>query len=386
MAEQRPIIDILTNLGRVEGQSRMIPEDKDVVAITEAEAAQVIHRVELYVKAKQLSRKDVGRDIGYSAPRISEVLSQTYAGNWRRIIRDLDDWLNNRLEADKVSKTTTFTWTRVAMEIQTVARISQRNNTIGLVYGPDSSGVGKTMALQALHAQIAGSIMITCDTIHANPTGVLRAIAEALGISHAASNHTLSERIVGELKGTSRMLFVDQVHKLCGYKGRGDRPLFILTEIWDATEAPQLWAGTTDIKMYLERGEARGDEPLAQIRSRIAYVRDLLRRTRPTQHGGHGDPLFTIQDIRAAFGRNKVKVSDEGIKFLWKLACIPNGGALRLCANIVRIATIIADSESAPSLGMNDLVAALQESMTSANYTQIAAEMTASGIRMAAAG
>lgn len=269
----------------------------------------------------------------------------------------------------------------MAREIQTIARLMSQTRKIGLVYGPDTSGIGKTMAMQALHAEIAGSVFVTCETIQANSTGILRAIARGLQINDGKGNRALYERIVSILKGTPRMLLVDQVHKLCGAKQ--DKPLHMLTEIWEATRAPQLWAGTTDIKSYLEKGEERGDEPLAQIRSRIAYARDLLKRTLPSNQGGRGEPLFTIADIRGVFGRNKIKITDDGIKFLWKLACIPQSGALRCCENILQIATIIAAAEARKTIEMGGLVGALHDSVTTADYTTIAGELEHQGIRLA---
>lgn len=90
-SQNKPIINLLLDRDRLRGQSRMIPEGKDVASITEAQAAQVIHEIELYCGASKISRKKLGRDIGYSASTVSEVLGGKYLGDWRQVIKDLDD-------------------------------------------------------------------------------------------------------------------------------------------------------------------------------------------------------------------------------------------------------------------------------------------------------
>src|SRR5688572_30678784 len=101
----KPVIQILLDRDRLRGQSRMIPEGTDVASITEAQAKQVIHEVELFAQHRKISRKKLGRDIGYSAGVISEVLAGKYLGDWRQVVKDLDDWLDNEREAAKVPKT-----------------------------------------------------------------------------------------------------------------------------------------------------------------------------------------------------------------------------------------------------------------------------------------
>lgn len=375
MSEQNSNIEILIQRDRIVGESRMIPEGMDVAAITPDLAQKVIHQVELWCKEKKLSRRDVGRAIGYSAPVISEVLGGKYAADWRPIVKDLDAWLDGEFKRAKAPTTTQFVWTSVADEIRTVAGLVCQLKTIGLVYGPETAGIGKTLALQAIHAGMPGSIFMTVDKVHANPTGLLRAIARAMQINDARANRALYDRIVGILKDTPRLLIVDQIHNLRFAKQ--DRPLYILADIHDRTNhAPQLWAGTSDMVDYLRRGQARGDEPLAQIRSRINYVRDLMQRTAEPAKGGRGEPLYTIQDIRDMFAKNKVKITADGIRFLWDLACLPDSGALRACRNIVRIATIIAEHTAAGSIDANRLRAAMRDSIGCSGYERMASRMS----------
>lgn len=355
----------------------MFPEGTDATAVTEEKARQVLHDVECYLAAAKLSRKDLARETGYSPSVISETLAGKYAGDSRSVILDLDRWLEQRYKSDVAPRGgTTFTWTAVAEEIRTVASLVTQTKKIGLVYGPDTSGIGKTMALQAIHQETPGSLMITVEKVEANPTGLLRAIARALRVNDGQANRALYARIKEKLAGTSRLLIVDQIHNLRSGRrtGETDKPFYILTDLWDVTGAPQLWCGTADLAAYFRRGRGR-DESLAQIGRRLAYVRDLMQRTRDARDGGRGEPLYTIDDVRKAFARNKIRLAPDAERFLWRLACIPDSGSLGLCANLVLIATIVAEQRGLKAIDERLLKAALRDSVQPETFDRITTEI-----------
>jgi hypothetical protein len=388
----RPVIEVLTDRERVIGANRMFTDGKDAASITEEEAKLVIQQVELYLQAKrtsktgkpELSRKDVARALGYSAGVVSEVLNSNYKGDWRSVILDLDRWLDIQLKSDAAPAASSFIWTSVAQEIETVARLVTQLRRIGLVYGPDTPGIGKTMALQALNQVLPGSILVTVDKAHANPTGLLRALATALRLGETGKNATLYDRIVNKLSKTPRLVMVDQIHNLRFAKD--DKPFYYLTDLWDRTKAPQLWCGTADLVGYLRRGKAKSDESLAQIASRVTYVRDLMQRTSSKNEGGKGEPLVTVDQVREMFAKNKVRLAADAVRFLWSLACLPESGSLRLCDNLVRIASITAEHEGFPSIDVRLIKAALKDSVQGETFATLVHQSSEFLERMSKAG
>jgi hypothetical protein len=366
-------IDILLERERVRGASRMIAEGTDVEAVTDDKARVVIAQVEAFCAEHKVSRKDLGRAIGFSASVMSEVLARKYKGDWRPIVIQLDAWLEAEIKRRSAPATTRFVWTSVAREIQTVASLVSSLKTIGLVYGPDTSGIGKTMALQAVHAETPGSILVTVEKVEANTTGLLTAICRALRISDGHNNALLYDRIKKTLAGTPRLLIIDQIHNLRFAKG--DKPLYVLADLHDATRAPQLWCGTSDMVSYLQRGQAKGDEPLAQIRRRITYVRDLMQRTYGKDRGGRDEPLYTIEEIRQVFASNKLKLTTDAVRFLWSLACLPDNGALGTCKNLVLIATILGEHMGRTSIDAPLLRASLNDSVQAPTFTRLCSEV-----------
>jgi hypothetical protein len=373
----KPVIEVLIDRERVIGATRMFTDGKDAASITEEEAKLVIQQVELYLQSKraaktgqpELSRKDVARAIGVSAGVVSEVLKMTYKGDWRTVILHLDRWLDLQLKTDAAPTATPFVWTEVAREIETVARLVTQLRKIGLVYGPDTPGIGKTMCLEALNQVLPGSVLITCDKAHANPTGILRSIARALRAGDTGTNRMIYDRIVAKLSQTPRLLMVDQIHNL--RHATDDKPFYYLTDLWDRTRAPQLWCGTADLVGYLRRGKARGDESLAQIASRVTYVRDLMQRTMNENDGGRGEPLVSLQSVIEMFGKNKIRIAADAARFLWALACIPDSGSLRCCTNLVQIATITAEQLGLTLIDTRLLKAALRDSVQGETFSSL---------------
>lgn len=346
----------------------MILEGTDPQTITREQAQAVIEAVTGYLHNNQerVSRAAVAKAIGIAGSTLGQVLSWKYPGNWQAIVLHLDKWLDDQQRRDAAPRTNEFVWTSVAQEIKTVADMSVALNTIGLVYGPTTSGIGKTMALQAIHAEKAGSLLITVEKAQATVLGLLKAIASELRISTTAQQTAyLYERIKSALVGSNRLLLVDQIHSLCD--GRDDRAFFVLCELHDATKAPQLWCGTADIVAYLDRRQARGRESLAQIRRRIGIRRDLMERTR-TSDGGRGEPLYTIDEIRRVFARNKMKLATDAAQFLCRLANLEDSGALGLASKLVRAATI-ANSTRSDVLTADMLRAMLRLTESSRIYT-----------------
>lgn len=381
MSSNREIIDALMQRERIRGEARMLPEGTDVASVTEAQAKQIAHEIELFIKANSISRKELGRAIGYTPSVISDVLSHTYKGNWRKVIIDLDAWMEQEQKRIDAPVTTNFVWTEVAREIQTVANLVTQLRTIGLVYGPDTAGIGKTMTLQAINIETPGSIMITCDKIDATTTGIIRAIARALRLSDTGKNATLYRRIKEILRGTPRLLLIDQIHNL--RKAKDDKPLYVLTDLYDATRAPQLWCGTADMVSYLNRGKAKGDESLAQIRSRITYVRDLMHRCAPVKDGGRGEPLYTIEQIREVFAKNKIRLTAAAVRMLYQLCLIPDSGALRTCRNLVQIATITAEQLKMQAIDTPLILGALRDSVQGEIYRSLISELNTPELRIA---
>jgi DNA transposition AAA+ family ATPase len=351
----------------------MISEGTPVEAVTKDQIRLVTNAVREYRLNAKLSTEKIGRGVGYASSVISQFLHGKYPGDVRQVAIDLDRWLEDQLKRDAAPRATDYVPTQVALEIRTVADAAIQLGTIGLVYGPETSGIGKTMALKAIHQEKPASLLITVEKVSANPTGLLWAMCAALRIGMGGNNRVMYERIKTILRGSNRLMMVDQAHNLCGSKD--DKAFFMLCDLHDATGAPQLWAGTQDIVAYLSRGQAKGKETLAQIRRRIGIRRDLMERTRGGGDGGKGQPLYSIEEIRKVFARNRMRLTPDATRYLWMLACLPDGGALGTCKNVVVIATTVGELKGAAALTADMLRAAHRELVSGPTFQLLERQM-----------
>jgi DNA transposition AAA+ family ATPase len=276
--------------------------------------------------------------LSISAGTLSQVLTGVYKGDWRRVVLDLDRWLEDELKRAESPKPAAFVLTTVAEEILTVAQAAIHLNGIGVVYG--ESGIGKTWALKAVCEEKPGAVYVSLDTIKSQVSGVVHAVCDAVGIRGLGkvSSRCAYDALVSRLKGSGRLIVIDQIHRVC--TGKTDRPLYTLADLHDATGCPMLWCGTIDLVEYLARGERGGREPLAQIRRRIAICRDLHERT-VGDRGRPAEKLFSVEEVRQVFARSRIKLTTDGADYLCRLANLPGDGHLSDASNVVIMAQLM---------------------------------------------
>lgn len=353
----------------------MIAQGTDAQNVTPEQITQVGQDVEQFCKANKVSRKAVAKAVGYSPGVISEFIAGTYKGNAGQIAIDLDDWLVEEEQRRANAQTTSFVWTNVANQIRAVAEWCLDKKKVGLVYGPETSGLGKTTSMQAI-AQLLGprrSTFVTIDKCDANPTGLLKKILTGMRLEHEGNNAQKMQRIVDHLTGMSHIMLIDQIHNL--RYAKEDRPLYYLMDIYEASKTAQLWAGTSDMVAYLQRQRTKTlDEPLAQIRSRIFPCVDLMEVCGGEGGGGGGGtPLYTVDEIREMFSKFQLKLTAAGARWLCAIAAIPGSGALRTAANIMEYATMVAQMRKLPAIDVPVLKEALRCSLTVERSKQLIA-------------
>lgn len=337
----------------------MIPEGTEAAQVTAEQIAQVAQDVEVFIKANKIAVKTVAKAIGYSPSVVSEFLGGRYAGNKGQVAIDLEAWLVEEESRRQRPQTTTFTWTNVAQQIKSVAYYCLDYKKIGMIYGPETSGLGKTTTLRALYQEMGPrrSTLVTIDKVDSNPTGMLRKICQAMHIGDTGSTNACFNRICEHLEGRSHLLMVDQAHNM--RFSTEDKPFYILADLFDRTETAQLWCGTSDLVGYLQRQQGKTlDEPLAQIRRRIFPCVDLMESV--GAGGDGGEPLVSIENIREMFAKNKLRLTPAATRWLCQFIHIPNSGAIGMAVNIVEYATVDCEMHRIGMIDVQHLKSALR--------------------------
>lgn len=392
---RNPLID----RERIRGASRMIAEGREAGSVTAEEIKQIADDVGIFLHQTGITRKQLAEATGYSQGVITDFLNGTYKAHGGQIAIDLDDWLcDEEKRRAEPSNEPAFVWTNVAIEIKATASYCLDERSIGLVYSPDSSGFGKTTALTAIHQTLGPrqSAFATFDKVDANMTGVLRKLCQSVRIDDKGSNKQRFDRLVKKISvedkrasdghGRKFIFLLDQIHNLRG--GKDHKPFYVLTDLHDATKTAQLWCGTADMVAYLKlQQKKQGDESLAQIRSRVYPICDLVQALASPEYGGSGGPMcVNVEQVREMFSKFKLKLTPAAVRFAVHLANTPDSGSIRTLKQIVKFALLLATANKRTSIDVDLLKAAMTRGLTSEGAEIILAKMreTESRLKMAA--
>jgi DNA transposition AAA+ family ATPase len=359
-------IHTLIDRERIRGASRMIAEGTEATHVSAEQIAAVRGDVEIFCRNHKISRKQLATAVGVGHATVSEFLSNKYAGNNATLAIDLENWLVEEEQRRGRPATTQFVWTNVAMQIKSVANYCLDYRKIGLVYGPDTSGIGKTTAMRAIHQELGPrrSSLATIDKVDASASGLLKKLCSAMRLAQNKSNRSLFDRVVDHLKGRSHLLLIDQIHNLRFAKD--DRPFYILADLYDATQTAQMWCGTADLVGYLNRQRTKsGDESLAQIRRRIFPCVNLMEMLNSGGKDGRGQPLADVDQVREMFAKNKLKLTAAAIRFLCSLLNRPDTGGIGFCEQLVEYATMLGSMRSVHSIDVPLIKEAMNHGITS---------------------
>lgn len=263
---------------------------------------------------------------------ISEFLNDTWKGELvkicdyaSRLTRAIDQLFRER-DAGQTG-VGGFVMIRAAEAIWEMAQWIMDHQQIGCFVM--NAGCGKTMTLAALAKQMPGAVMVTVRSTSASAKSFLQTWASALFLNPKGRSKDTQDRIIGCLRGSSRLQLIDEAHKL------PRDTLNVIREVWDAARCPILMAATPVFTQTLtvSQPDTLGAELMDQLYSRIGIFRDMRSLENPDT--GVPEKLFTVADIRKVFCRGRIRVARDGLDFLAQVANARAGGGLRACCAMV---------------------------------------------------
>ncbi len=304
---------------------------EDAEAVTKELADQVIAAARAYIQREGLSQGELARKMGVSPATLSAFLKGTYEGDWKSMALDLDYRLQQTARMALADSLTDFVETGIAKDVFAAADMVMERGGIALIHG--DSGMGKTAALRRVERETQRCVFISAATAKARMKGLLLDIGERMHryVRERSTAETFNRTADG-LRCFCKLLIVDEIHKYCGR----DECFDVLRDLYDATNVPQLWSGTTDLIRYFDRKIGQGREPLAQIRRRIVVARDL------NDLGG-----FSTAEIRKLLAPGRHKLDPGAVRYMVALANLKDEGGLGLVKNLYATAATLATASHA---------------------------------------
>lgn len=216
-----------------------------------------------FMDTNSMGQKQVANAFGVSVATISQYLSGKYAGN----VEDLDRKVVEMLERHKAKVVeakynATFVPTLAAQRGMEVMQFAHVEGEINVIFG--AAGLGKTQMLKQYVKEHSSAVLIEVDP-SCTPKVLLRKIAEAVGATARGVNNELLDSIVAKLKGSERLLLVDEAELL------STRSLEFIRRIHDLTGIGVVLAGMPRLLVNLK---GKNNE-LAQLYSRVGFACDL---------------------------------------------------------------------------------------------------------------
>lgn len=261
--------------------------------------------------------------------------SKRYIGNRDRIVRGINRFLEQQARTKEAPRPSEWIETDVARRILTVIGETVKARAIGLIYS--DAGRGKTMTLEAARDIYAGSILMRvirgCRA--ARPFALV--LSRELRLVTTGRMLDLQLRLIDALKGTDRVLMIDEAHQL------SLDAIEVIRDIHDTCGIPVILAGTKRINDKCSDDH----EFFGQLTSRVAYRYDVIEQLE--SGADNPRPLHSVKEIRQMFESDKVRFTDDGIVTLGHIANLGGFGGLRLCRQIVYAVAAISKDKPADS-------------------------------------
>lgn len=213
--------------------------------------------------SKGYQQKQVAQLLGVSVATVSLYLKGEYNGN----VADIDRKVDELIERDKAKVVeakynAAFVPTLAAKRGMEVMAFAHVEGEINVIYG--SAGLGKTQMLKEYARRNSSAVLIEVDP-SCTPKVLLRKLAEAVGANARGVNNELLDSIVSKLKGSERLLMIDEAELL------STRSLEFIRRIHDLTGVGVVLAGMPRLLINLK---GKNNE-LAQLYSRVGFACDL---------------------------------------------------------------------------------------------------------------
>lgn len=261
-------------------------------------AEEIQEKLLFLMEKEELTQSSVARDLGISAAALNSFLKGTYKGNNEALIAKIESFLKLKKEKEQIKiLKSEFVATGNAKNFFEVARHAHILHRICVVYG--EAGLGKTTAAKEYATQNPDVILIEAGLDYTARV-LIQELHKKCGLDGSGSIHSMSSEIVERLKGSSRLIVIDEAEHL------PYRALEMIRRIYDYAGIGILLVGMPRLISNLrgKRGEYK------QLYSRVALAKQLQD--------------FTYSDCEEVVKSRLSTVAEDAVRAFYE--CAKNSG------------------------------------------------------------
>lgn len=305
---------------------------------------QIRQTVQAHVAKNKIVLRDVALAVGVGESTVSEVIRGKYVrADDSDMLRKLNVWIDDDERRRRRVQPIGFYETGPFLAIRALAQFAKTNartpasharhggvnsDPARIVIGWGPAGCGKSLGAAALAAEDATSLLVRVEQRRGTDIGLAQLIIEYAGWRGLKRDRRNAVSIVlDRLKDSGRLLIIDEAHRL---KPSGCE---LLRDLADVCGIPILLLATQEFYERLTAVRTRaGSLFYDQFSRRVGYVCNLIRGV--DGQGGSKRPIFSIDEVRAIFHADGIRVTDDGLEYLQAVSCTPGLGMLGLAAGL----------------------------------------------------
>lgn len=215
------------------------------------------------MERKGYQQKQVAQLLGVSIAVVSLYLKGDYTGNVAEIDRKVDELIErDKAKVVEAKYNAEFVRTYAARRGMDIIRFAHAEGDTNVIFG--ASGLGKTQMLKQYAKENSSAILLDVDPTF-NSKVVLRKLAEETGVTPTGTNNELFNTLVEKLKGSERVILVDEAEHL------PLKALEILRRLCDVSKIGLVLVGMPRLLVNL-KGK---NNDQAQLYNRVGHSCDL---------------------------------------------------------------------------------------------------------------
>lgn len=273
------------------------PEERDRAAAASTPSSERRTLREALIAARDedsLSITKMAQQIGYSASVLSQYLGGTYTGDNARFERRAEDWLRARDRKRRIG--VPLIESEATRTVMAALETIRRTNDVGVIYG--DAGIGKTSGIALYLEENPTCVHITLSRWARTDCQIERLVFGAMDSGAWKGNTPRAEFIAAKLRGSNRLLIVDNAHKATA------AGLEWLFDLHDETRIPIALVGNEEVLKPIQANDQRfsrvGLKQPVTVNKPRALVRHLVQSVAP-HFAGHVETM--LEQVAEQHGR-----------------------------------------------------------------------------------